>query len=140
MKVLTIKVKNLKDLFAQAKSEVGINEPEAIFYDSIDAFSKSLSHQKIHILTIIKNKKPESISELVRHSPTLKRERASLICSQLEAEGYIKFSESTQGRKVPELTFDYDAIYVEETGHTILIKSLGLKEVTALKPKKKQTA
>jgi len=139
MNILKIKFNSLDEIFSMAKSKEGLNGPDTIYYDSREHFLKSLTHQKIHVLSMIAQKNPKSISELANLAPEIQRERMSKICSELEAEGYITFYPSERGGKAPRLAFDYDAIYIQDSdamaGNVIFIKLVQFEKLTEIKAK-----
>ncbi|CAG1005505.1 hypothetical protein METP2_03664 [Methanosarcinales archaeon] len=102
---------HLDHLFERARrGEIREPEPHKIVTRTAEDIGKILTHERLRLLHIIKEKKPESISELAR---MLKRKESNvhndLTC--LEGIGLLELKEGKNHvRKVPVV--DYDALHI----------------------------
>ena len=102
---------HLDQLFDRVKSgEIREPEPHKIVTRTAEDIGKILTHERLRLLHIIKEKKPESISELAR---MLKRKESNVHndLTFLEGIGLLELKEGKNHvRKVPVV--DYDALHI----------------------------
>lgn len=102
---------HLDQLFDRVKrGEIREPEPHKIVTRTAEDIGKILTHERLRLLHIIKEKKPESISELAR---MLKRKESNVHndLTFLEGIGLLELKEGKNHvRKVPVV--DYDALHI----------------------------
>ncbi|NJD52298.1 MAG: ArsR family transcriptional regulator [Candidatus Methanoperedens sp.] len=102
---------HLDQLFERVKrGEIREPEPHKIVTRTAEDIGKILTHERLRLLHIIKEKKPESISELAR---MLKRKESNVHndLTFLEGIGLLELKEGKNHiRKVPVV--DYDALHI----------------------------
>ena len=103
--------KHLNQLFERIKrGEIREPEPNKIVARTAEDIGKILTRERLRILAIIKEKKPESISDLAR---LLKRQE-SIVHNDLtfsEGIGLLEFKEDKNYvKKMPVV--DYDALHI----------------------------
>jgi predicted transcriptional regulator len=90
-----------------------IQDKNEIIFGNIEGFEKFLTGQKLHILSAIRIKKPDSIYSLAK---MVNRDFANVSrdCAALEQKGFILLEEigDNRGSKVPQLVFNYEVIQV----------------------------
>ena len=90
-----------------------IQAKDELVFASIASFDKFLTGQKLHILSAILAKKPDSIYALAK---IVDRDFANVSrdCTALEQKGFIKLEDANdeRGSKIPRLVFDYNVITV----------------------------
>lgn len=102
---------HLDQLFERVKcGEIREPEPHKIVTRTAEDIGKILTHERLRLLHIIKEKKPESISELAK---MLKRKESNVHndLTFLEGIGLLELKEGKNHvRKVPVV--DYDALHI----------------------------
>lgn len=103
--------KHLNQMFEMAKKgKLSEQEPHKIYVRSADIISKTLTQERIRLLQVVKEKKPESISELAR---ILKRKQSNvhLDVIYLEGLGLLELKEGDNHvKRIP--TVGYDAMHI----------------------------
>jgi len=120
---MIIAFKSLNDYRIEAinsikSNQVNIQSQNIIYFDSWTSFRGFMSLQKIEILTMISNHKPNSIYELTKW---LDRSLSAVQkdCEALQNAGFINLKKKNSGRTqvVPRLKFPYDKILVQIPEH-----------------------
>jgi len=103
--------KHLNHLFDKVKlDEIHEPEPHKIMARTAEDIGKILTRERLRMLRIIREKKPDSISELAR---TLKRKESNVHndLTFLEGIGLLEIKEGKNHvKKMPVV--DYDALYI----------------------------
>ncbi len=122
MKLVTLDInfKNLDNFFKEIDQEIIENRESSkrkkyfMTFDSVKSFHNSLTTNKIQILRIISQFKPESVYQLAN---MIEREANHVLndCRYLESLGFIKLEKTKSGRRSlkPVLSFDYDIILAD---------------------------
>lgn len=85
-----------------------------VVFSSVTEYQKFMTEQKLAILAVVANKRPQSIYQLAqlvdRDFGNVQRD-----CVTLTAHGFMKLEESgdTKKSKIPQLAFDYMRIVVQ---------------------------
>ncbi len=102
---------HLNQLFERVRrGEMHEPEPQKIIARTAEDIGKILTRERLRLLSIIREKKPESISELAR---MLKRRESNVHndLTFLEGVGLLEFKEGKNHvRRVPVV--DYDALHI----------------------------
>ncbi len=103
--------KHLNLMFEKVKrGEIDEQEPHRIFVRNAEIIGKTLTSERIRLIQVIKEKKPESISELAR---ILRRKQSNVYMDVIYLEG-LGLIELKKGRnrvkKAPVI--EYDAVHV----------------------------
>ncbi len=113
VKSLDRMVEEFKDTWKKAiKGERLSEAPETICFDSVEEMHRLLSPERVRLLRVVHEKRPESISELAR---MLKRDRKNVTddVRMLEEVGLIERRTEKGKREKVELVVDYDRIQME---------------------------
>ena len=121
---MTVEFKSLQDverdmlILNRTKTLPVLQPKRLIYFDSLNSFRSFMTIQKLEILAVVANAKPNSIYEL---SKMLSRAIAAVQkdCQSLEAVGFIVFEKEKGGRGTltPMLVFDYNCILVKLPHH-----------------------
>lgn len=118
-RTLEIKFESFAEFADQVRSALSkkkklIQKENQIFFDSIESYRKFMTIQKIEILSVIAQQKPNSIYELAK---LVDRNFAAVFrdCTSLESVGFINLNDNDDNKnsKTPALAFDYGQIWVD---------------------------
>lgn len=122
LKILTIRFESIDDFMERSRKSVEqaiasrkkiIQKKDVFVWSSVEAYQQFMSDQKYSILAAIHKYRPQSVYKLAK---ILNRSQQNCArdCDLLEGHGFIKFIQSTEGRKakVPTLSLDYNAIMI----------------------------
>lgn len=118
-KTLIISFKTLKQLKAETLHALKTKTPHiqpanTVFFDSLPSFREFMTVQKLEILAVISELRPQSVYELAK---LLERDTAAVQrdCNALMHAGFITLppGPGPRGPKVPKLKFPYHRLLVE---------------------------
>jgi predicted transcriptional regulator len=117
-KALTVKFQNwgeFKQKVTKAFKEQkrSITPKDVVVFSSVTEYHKFMTEQKLAILAIVANKKPQSIYQLAQ---LVDRDFANVQrdCVGLAAHGFMKLEDADDAKKskIPQLAFDYMRIII----------------------------
>ncbi len=118
-KVLTVKFQNrgeFKEKVTKAFKEQkrNITPKDLVVFSSVTEYQKFMTEQKLAILAVVANKRPQSIYKLAQ---LVDRDFANVQrdCVGLAAHGFMKMegADDAKGSKIPQLVFDYMRIIIQ---------------------------
>ncbi len=118
-KALTVKFQNwgeFKENVAKAFKEQkrSISPKDVVVFSSVTEYQKFMTEQKLAILAVVANKRPQSIYQLAQ---LVDRDFANVQrdCVGLAAHGFMKLEDAgdAKGSKTPQLAFDYMRIIIQ---------------------------
>ncbi len=118
-KALTVKFQNwgeFKEKVVKAFKEQkrSISPKDVVVFNSVTEYQKFMTEQKLAILAVVANKRPQSIYQLAQ---LVDRDFANVQrdCVGLAAHGFMKLEDArdAKGSKTPQLAFDYMRIIIQ---------------------------